>query len=161
MDKLPKSITTVTLFSKILAVLILVFIIPMASFYAGMQYQKAATIGQLELPTVVTHAQQIQTVAEKSVRDYLEKYKSPTALSSQRISQYRLFHPQNLREENNTLTFEITFAVEPFSKTAASFWLSSNGKLEESGWVDGKRMLAVATKAKGTYQLTSIKPVTK
>lgn len=159
MIKIPQSLTTVTLFSKILAIIILVLIIPLASFYAGMQYQKTATIGQLELPTTVTHTQQITSAAEKSVRDYLAQNTSSTALPSQRLLEYKIYHPQNLLEKNHELIFQITFSVKPFSKQAETYWLSRNGVLQPNGWITGKKVNVQAVKKNGVYQVTSITSV--
>lgn len=160
MARLPKSLTTVTLFSKILAVIILVLIVPMASFYAGMQYEKAETIGQLELPTVVTHSQEINALAEKLVRDYLLKYTTVNTIATQKIQEFKLYHPQNITEQTNSLSFEITFAVKPASKTANAYWLSGNGTLQKDGWIVGKRVTIKAEKKNSSYQITSIVPIT-
>ncbi len=156
MAKIPKSLTTVTLFSKILALILLVFIIPLASFYAGMQYQKTATIGQLELPTAVTHSQQIASAAKKLVRDYLEKYTIPSALSTQRIEEYKVYHPQSVFEKDTQLSFQITYAVKPSSTLANTYWLVGNGVLETNGWITGKRVQITAVKKNGAYQITAI-----
>lgn len=43
MSKLPKSLTTVTPFSKLLAVILLVFVFPLTGFFIGMQYQRQLT----------------------------------------------------------------------------------------------------------------------
>lgn len=159
MSKIPQSLTTVTLFSKILATIILVLIVPMASFYAGMQYQKTESIAQLELPTAVTHSQQVKSAAEKAVRDYLQKYTLPTSLASQRIAEYRLYEAQNILEKGKSLFFDITYAVKPISKTSNAFWLSGNGVLESSGWITGKKMSIEAVKKNGFYQITTITPL--
>lgn len=156
MARLPQSLTTVTLFSKILATIILVLIIPMASFYAGMQYEKAEMIGQFELPTAVTHSQEITAMAEKLVRDYLLKYTASNTLTSQRIQEFKLYHPQNLMESNNQLSFEMTYAVLPFSKSGNAFWLTGNGLLQQDGWIVGKKILLKAVKKNSLYQIISM-----
>ncbi len=154
MTRLPKSLTTVTLFSKILAVILLVFIIPLASFYAGVQYQKVATTAQLELPTTVTYTEKITSLAKTLVRDYVAKYIDPSTPPSQRLQAYTIYLPQHLVERNGELTFQITLSVKPISAQANTFWLLGSGVLQPTGWVTGKQMQVKAVKQNGIYQIT-------
>lgn len=153
MAKLPKSITTVTLFSKILATLILVLIIPMASFYAGMQYQKSAS-AQFELSTTVTHTQALETQAKQLFRTYLDKYMN--ASSSQKITEYKLYRPTDTTEKDGSFTFHITYAVHPATKQANAYWLTGNGLLQADGWITGKQATVEAVKKNGVLQITSV-----
>lgn len=158
MALVPKSLTTVTLFSKILATIILVMIIPMASFYAGMQYEKAVSISQLDLPTAVTHADVLTALSKKLVRDYITAYTSTTTPLSKRLKDYKVFAPDNFSEKDNKFSFDITISVLPFSKQANAFWLTGNGTLLDNGWIVGKKMTVIADRKNGVYQLESILP---
>ncbi|HEX7042642.1 MAG TPA: hypothetical protein VF189_05325 [Patescibacteria group bacterium] len=159
MARLPKSLTTVTLFSKILATMILVLIIPLASFYAGMQYQKSVSMAQLDPATAITRTQQLNFQAEKLVKDYLLSFMSPKTPSAQRIQDFMLGNPQNIVEKDDTLSFEMTFSLLPTSKTSGNYWLSGNGLLNPNGWIVGKTVNISADKVGNTYKMTSITPV--
>lgn len=159
MAKVPQSLTTVTLFSKILATIILVMIIPMASFYAGMQYQKAATIGDFELPTAVTYGERMRSITRETMRNYLSTFIPSTTLSAKRLEDYKVYLPETVVEKDGQLSFQMTISVKPASKQANAFWLSGNGILESDGWVTGKKMDVKAVKKNGLYQVTSLTPV--
>jgi len=68
---LPKSLTTVTSLSKILAAILFVAL-PLLSFYLGMEYEKALTQDFVESPT------QIVRMIPKPITDPTEKWKTYT-----------------------------------------------------------------------------------
>lgn len=106
MKKLPKSLTTITRFSKTVA-LILFIALPFIGFYLGIKYQKAITPTEISDPTA-----NWQTYSDSSL-----SFKYPSQVSLGKLGGFNVFYIENNKNQMVVLSSSepgnILYSLQP------------------------------------------------